>query len=79
MTSFLRSTMSMKSEPVGSATRLALPRKLAAFAFTLLCAALNIHLNYVWNIRQDNTAVNILDYYEDRIMVSLMNDAHHIR
>lgn len=45
---------------------------------TLLCAALNIHLNYVWNIRQDNTAVNILDYYEDRIMVSLINDAHHL-
>ncbi|MGI6091390.1 MAG: alpha-ribazole phosphatase [Veillonellaceae bacterium] len=45
---------------------------------TLICAALNIHLNYVWNIRQDNTAVSILDYYDNRIMVSLLNDTSHL-
>lgn len=45
---------------------------------TLICAALNIHLNHVWNIRQDNTAVNIIDYYEARTMVSLLNDTCHL-
>jgi alpha-ribazole phosphatase len=45
---------------------------------TILCAALNIHLNYVWNIQQDNTAVNIIKYYRDRPVVTLMNDTHHL-
>lgn len=47
MSSFLRSTMSMKTEPVGSETRFALPRKIAAFAFTLLCAAIVV-FPYYW-------------------------------
>ncbi|SDF07524.1 alpha-ribazole phosphatase [Sporolituus thermophilus] len=46
---------------------------------TLLCAALNIHLNYVWNIRQDNTAVNIIEYYRERAVVALVNDVHHLK
>jgi alpha-ribazole phosphatase len=45
---------------------------------TILCAALQIHLNYVWNIRQDNTAVNVIEYYQDRAIVTLMNDIHHL-
>lgn len=45
---------------------------------TILCAILNIHLNHVWNIRQDNTAVNIIDYYSEKTIVSLVNDAHHL-
>lgn len=45
---------------------------------TILCAVLNIHLNHVWSIRQDNTAVNIIDYYRDKTIVSLVNDAHHL-
>ena len=45
---------------------------------TLLCAALNIHLNHLWNIKQDNTAINILEYYDDRVMVALVNDVHHL-
>ncbi|VBB06826.1 phosphoglycerate/bisphosphoglycerate mutase active site [Lucifera butyrica] len=44
----------------------------------LLCAALNIHLNFVWNIRQDNTAVNIIEYHNDRAIVALVNDIHHL-
>lgn len=46
---------------------------------TLLCAALNIHLNYLWNIKQDNTAINILEYYDKQVVVSLVNDTHHLR
>ena len=45
---------------------------------TILCAALNMHLNYVWNIKQDNTAVNMIEYYEERVIVSLVNDVHHL-
>lgn len=45
---------------------------------TILCAALNIHLKYVWNIRQDNTAVNIVEYHPERPIVALMNDIHHL-
>lgn len=46
---------------------------------TLICAALDIHLNRVWNIKQDNTAVNIIEYYPDRTMVALINDTHHLK
>ena len=45
---------------------------------TLLCEVLNIHLNYMWNIKQDNTAINILEYYDERVMVALVNDVHHL-
>lgn len=45
---------------------------------TLICAALNIHLNYLWSLRQDNTAVNIIDYYENRAIIALLNDTHHL-
>ncbi|MEN6413635.1 MAG: alpha-ribazole phosphatase [Veillonellales bacterium] len=45
---------------------------------TILCAALNIPLNYVWNIKQDNTAVNIVQYYDKRSIVELVNDSHHL-
>ena len=46
---------------------------------TLLCAALNIHLNYLWNIKQDNTAINIIEYHDNQVLVSLVNDTHHLR
>jgi len=45
---------------------------------TILCAALDIHLNHVWNIKQDNTAVNIVEYYDGRNLVTLVNDTHHL-
>ena len=45
---------------------------------TLLCAALNIHLNYLWKIKQDNTAINVLEYHDGEVMVSLVNDVHHL-
>lgn len=46
---------------------------------TILCAILNIHLNYLWKIKQDNTAVNMLEFYDKEVMVSLVNDTHHLR
>lgn len=45
---------------------------------TILCAALNIHLNYIWSIKQDNTAINIIEYYKERTIVGLMNDTCHL-
>ena len=45
---------------------------------TILCAVLNIHLNYLWKVKQDNTAINMLEYHDENIMVSLINDVHHL-
>lgn len=45
---------------------------------TILCAALNMHLNYVWGFRLDNTAVNIIEYQGERAIVTLVNDIHHL-
>lgn len=45
---------------------------------TVLCAILDINLNNLWKIKQDNTAINMLEYYEDQIFVSLVNDVHHL-
>jgi len=45
---------------------------------TVLCAVLNIHLNHLWNIKQDNTAINMLEYYDERVVVALVNDVHHL-
>lgn len=46
---------------------------------TILCAMLNIHLNHVWSIRQDNTAVNIVEYYEGRPTICLLNCIRHLQ
>lgn len=45
---------------------------------TVLCDILDIHLNNIWKIKQDNTAINILEYYDDEVFVSLVNDAQHL-
>lgn len=46
---------------------------------TIICAALDIHLNHVWDMRQDNTAVNVLEYHHQRTILTLFNDVHHLR
>lgn len=45
---------------------------------TILCAVLDIHLNHVWSIRQDNTAVNIIEYYDARPTITLLNCVRHL-
>lgn len=45
---------------------------------TILCAVLAIHLDHVWDIKQDNTAVNIIEYHGKRGIVALVNDANHL-
>jgi len=46
---------------------------------TLLAHALYIPLKYIWNIRQDNTAVNILKYFDNQVVIELLNDTHHLK
>jgi len=45
---------------------------------TIICALLGIHFNHLWEIKQDNTAVNIIEYYDGRGMIALINDSHHL-
>lgn len=45
---------------------------------TIICNALNLGLNQVWNLRQDNTAVNLIEYVPERTILSLLNDTHHL-
>lgn len=44
----------------------------------ILCSILHMPLKYIWNIKQDNTAVNIIEIYPKRAIVSLMNDTNHL-
>lgn len=44
----------------------------------ILARALQMNLNLFWNIRQDNTALNIIDAYNDRYIISLVNDTSHL-
>lgn len=45
---------------------------------TMLCSALGIHLDSLWCFRQDNTAVNIVEYEERHNIIRLVNDVNHI-
>jgi alpha-ribazole phosphatase len=45
---------------------------------TMLCAALGIHLDNLWSFRQDNTAVNIVEYEERKNILRLVNDVNHL-
>jgi len=45
---------------------------------TMLCSALNIHLDSLWSFRQDNTAVNIVEYEERHTILRLVNDVNHL-
>jgi len=44
----------------------------------LLAQALQMNMSLFWNIRQDNTALNIIDVFGDRYIVSLINDTSHL-
>lgn len=45
---------------------------------TMLAAMLHIPLQYVWSIRQFNTAVNILTYEDGFYTIELMNSTAHL-
>lgn len=46
---------------------------------TILTAALHMDLQYVWTIRQFNTAVNIVTYTEHGTTVELINGTGHLK
>lgn len=46
---------------------------------TALCLAMGISLNRVWDIKQDNTAINIVEYHRDRTVLALVNDTLHLK
>lgn len=45
----------------------------------LLCAALGIGLDKMWSMRQDSSAINIIEYIDNRAVVSLVNDTWHVK
>jgi alpha-ribazole phosphatase len=45
----------------------------------ILCAALGIGLDKMWFITQDSTAINIIQYFDHQVMVSLVNDTCHLK
>jgi alpha-ribazole phosphatase len=45
---------------------------------SIICALLGIDLNNVFRIRQDNAALNIIDYYDGYGILNLLNDTHHL-
>jgi len=45
---------------------------------SIICALLGIDLNNVFRIRQDNAALNIIDFYDGYGILNLLNDTHHL-
>lgn len=45
----------------------------------IICGLLEIDLNLAFRLRQDNTALNIIEYNEGSIMLSLLNDINHLQ
>ena len=49
-----------------------------AISKAILTALLHIPLHYVWTLRQDNTAVNILRFDDEFVSVELLNGISHL-
>ena len=45
---------------------------------TILAEALHMPMQYMWTMRQDNTAVNIIHYDENYRMIELLNSTAHL-
>lgn len=45
---------------------------------TLLAYVLHMPLRYIWTLRQDNTAVNIIAFYDDKVNLELLNSTAHL-
>jgi alpha-ribazole phosphatase len=44
----------------------------------IICGLLDIDLNHAFRIQQDNTALNIIQYNQGFIVLSLLNDTNHL-
>jgi broad specificity phosphatase PhoE len=45
----------------------------------LICAALGLDNSHFWQIKQDTTAINCLEYARDQFVASLINDTCHLK
>lgn len=45
----------------------------------LLCNILDMSLRNLWRIKQGNTGITIVEFYEDRGVLTLLNDTHHLQ
>jgi broad specificity phosphatase PhoE len=45
----------------------------------LICAALGLDNSHFWQIKQDTTAINLLEYSREAFTVSLLNDTCHLK
>lgn len=45
---------------------------------TIICGLLDIDLNHAFHIRQDNGALNIIEFYEGYSVLTLLNDVSHL-
>jgi alpha-ribazole phosphatase len=45
---------------------------------TIICSLLEIDLKKMWSIRQDNTCVNIVQFFGQKPILTLLNDTHHL-
>lgn len=45
----------------------------------LLCAILGLSNSHFWEIRQDTGCVNLIEYYHEGFVLSMMNDICHLR
>ncbi|MBM7867218.1 alpha-ribazole phosphatase [Heliobacterium gestii] len=45
---------------------------------TLLCAILEVDLDRAWQFRQENTALNIIDFYDCKGIIERINDVTHL-
>jgi broad specificity phosphatase PhoE len=44
----------------------------------ILSKILDMDITYIWRIRQDNVALNVIDFYGKRVIVALVNDTNHL-
>lgn len=45
----------------------------------MICHLLGLHLDWAWNLKQDNGNVTIVHYYGERNLLALLNDVHHLK
>ena len=45
----------------------------------LLCDALGLAIENMWSLRQDSTAINIVEYFDTTKVVSLVNETCHLK
>ncbi|MBS4024815.1 MAG: alpha-ribazole phosphatase [Clostridia bacterium] len=44
----------------------------------IICSLLEIEFKKIWLFRQDNTCINIIEFFGKKPILSLLNDTHHL-